>query len=57
MKPTRQFQNTKQIDLERALKRAQIEKLQASAAKDRQQVFEQSLEPLDPLRNIKDSKT
>ena len=52
MKPTRQFQKTKQIDLESALKRAQIEKLQSSTAKDRQQVFEQSLKPLDPLRNL-----
>jgi hypothetical protein len=52
MKPTRQFQKTKKIHLESALKRAQIEKLQASSAKDRQQVFEESLKPLDPLRNL-----
>jgi len=52
MKPTRQFQIAKQSDLDNALKLAQIQKLQASAAKDRQQVFEQSLKPLDPLRNL-----
>jgi hypothetical protein len=53
MKPSRQFQSPKQADLEMALKLAQIQKLQASAQKDRQEVFEESMAPLNPLRNIK----
>jgi hypothetical protein len=53
MKPTRQFQIAQQSDLDNALKLAQIQKLQASAAKDRQQEFEISLKPLNPLRNLK----
>ena len=53
MKPTRQFQNPKQAELEMALKLAQIQKLQASAYKDRQEAFEESMSPLDPMRNLK----
>ena len=53
MKPTRQFQSPKQADLEMALKLAQIEKLKASAYKDRREAFDESLAPLDPVRNLK----
>jgi hypothetical protein len=53
MKPSRQFQSPKQADLEMALKLAQIQKLQASAYKDRQEAFEESMASLNPMRNLK----
>jgi hypothetical protein len=60
MKPPRQFQKPKEAELGRALKIAKIQKLQASAYKDRQDALDQSLMLLDPTRNrgsVEASKT